>query len=149
MQNHQSDSLSILACKLSLIPCHSHARPLYLQAPCTCIHNSNKMGLKPEIKLGVMKTYRWGANLLPEDRKFAQKLTGNYNGPAGDQTPVPDFYDMFAVGHQKPMAIAETAAMFNTQADATVDAYHMKVKWMEQVSEPALKACLYDKCCSS
>ena len=85
-----------------------------------------------------LQAYPWGANLLPEDRKLAEKLTGNYNGPAGDQTPVPDFYDTYAVGHQKPMALAETAAMFNTQADATVDAYHMKVKWLEQVSSLSL-----------
>lgn len=71
---------------------------------------------------------------MPEDRKLAQRLTGNYSGPAGDLTPVPDFYNMFAVQHNKPMAIAETGAMFNTQSPAVVDAYHMKVKWMEQVS---------------
>ena len=40
---------------------------------------------------------------------------------------------MFAVDHNKPMAIVETAAMFNTKAEAVVDAYHMKMKWLEQV----------------
>ncbi|KAL0052543.1 hypothetical protein WJX82_003619 [Trebouxia sp. C0006] len=79
------------------------------------------------------QTYPWGANALPEDRKLTQKIIGNYSGPGGDLTPVPDFYHMFAVEHNKPMAICETGAMFNTQADATVDAYHMKIKWLEQV----------------
>ncbi len=82
----------------------------------------------------LMQTYPWGANALPEDRKLTQKIIGNYSGPGGDLTPVPDFYHMFAVEHNKPMAICETGAMFNTQADATVDAYHMKIKWLEQVT---------------
>ncbi len=82
-----------------------------------------------------MQTYPWGANALPEDRKLTQKIIGNYSGPGGDLTPVPDFYHMFAVEHNKPMAICETGAMFNTQADATVDAYHMKIKWLEQVTD--------------
>ena len=81
-----------------------------------------------------MQIYPWGANALPEDRKLTQKISGNYSGPGGDLTPVPDFYHMFAVEHNKPMAICETGAMFNTQADATVDAYHMKIKWLEQVT---------------
>ena len=83
--------------------------------------------------LFALQTYPWGANALPEDRKLTQKISGNYSGPGGDLTPVPDFYQMFAVGHNKPMAIAETAALFNTQADAVVDAYSMKIKWLEQV----------------
>ena len=81
-----------------------------------------------------MQTYPWGANVLPEDRKLTQKIIGNYSGPGGDLTPVPNFYQMFAVEHNKPMAICETGAMFNTEAPATVDAYHMKIKWLEQVS---------------
>ena len=81
----------------------------------------------------MLQTYPWGANALPEDRKLTQKITGNYSGPGGDLTPVPDFYQMFAVDHNKPMAIVETAALFNTQADAVVDAKQMKIKWLEQV----------------
>ena len=81
----------------------------------------------------VLQKYPWGSNALPEDRKLAQKIMGNYSGPGGDLTPVPDFYQMFAVDHNKPMAIVETAAMFNTKAEAVVDAYHMKIKWLEQV----------------
>ena len=80
-----------------------------------------------------LQYYPWGVNALPEDRKLTQRITGNYSGPAGDLTPVPDFYHMFAVEHNKPMGIAETGAMYNTQSPAVVDAYHMKVKWMEQV----------------
>lgn len=82
----------------------------------------------------LQQRYPWGANTLPEDRKLTQKITGNYSGPGGDLTPVPDFYQMFAVGHNKPMAIVETAALFNTQAAAGgVSAYQMKIKWLEQV----------------
>lgn len=84
--------------------------------------------------MAFLQTYPWGANALPEDRKLTQKIIGNYSGPGGDLTPVPDFYHMFAVEHNKPMAICETGAMFNTEATATVDAYHMKIKWLEQVS---------------
>lgn len=82
----------------------------------------------------MQQRYPWGANMLPEDRKLTQKITGNYSGPGGDLTPVPDFYQMFAVSHNKPMAIVETAALFNTQAAAGgVSAYQMKIKWLEQV----------------
>jgi hypothetical protein len=101
-----------------------------------CSYSASVSG--PAYKLSLchcfMQTYPWGANALPEDRKLTQKLIGNYSGPGGDLTPVPDFYHMFAVEHNKPMAICETGAMFNTQADATVDAYHMKIKWLEQVT---------------
>lgn len=83
----------------------------------------------------VLQFYPWGVNALPEDRKFTQRIIGNYSGPAGDLTPVPNFYNMFAVEHNKPMAICETGAMYNTQSPAVVDQYHMKVKWMEQVSQ--------------
>lgn len=89
-----------------------------------CLSNSIFLGLQ---------YYPWGVNALPEDRKLTQRITGNYSGPAGDLTPVPDFYHIFAVEHNKPMAIAETGAMYNTQSPAVVDAYHMKAKWMEQV----------------
>jgi hypothetical protein len=31
-------------------------------------------------------TYPWGANVVPEPAKFANKITGTYNGAGGDQT---------------------------------------------------------------
>lgn len=96
----------------------------------------------------LLQKYPWGSNALPEDRKLAQKMTGTYNGPAGDLTPVPDFYQMFAVDHNKPMALAETAALFNTEAAAVVDAYHMKIKWLEQVQPHARlsECCVWCAC---
>ena len=101
----------------------------------------------------ALQYYPWGVNALPEDRKLTQRITGNYSGPAGDLTPVPDFYNMFAVGHNKPMAIAETGAMYNTQSPAVVDAYHMKVKWMEQVRACTIQLGLTHlnttECCNS
>lgn len=56
-------------------------------------------------------TYSWGANALPEANKFADQLTGDYNGTNGDERQLPDFYGEYAVKHNKPLAIPGTAAL--------------------------------------
>ena len=55
-------------------------------------------------------TYPWGANVIPEPGKFAEQLTGTYDGAGGNDLAVPDFYGIYGVQHAKPVAIAETAA---------------------------------------
>ncbi|MCF6174373.1 MAG: hypothetical protein L3J71_01260 [Victivallaceae bacterium] len=57
-------------------------------------------------------SYPWGENEIPEVGKFAAQITGTYNGFAGDNTMLPDFYQAYAVDKGKPMAIPETAAFF-------------------------------------
>jgi hypothetical protein len=77
-------------------------------------------------------TYPWGANVIPEPDKFVQQLTGTYDGAGGNDLAVPDFYAEFAVGHSKPLAIVETAALVNTERDSS-EALAIKQEWWQQV----------------
>ncbi len=87
--------------------------------------------------------YPWHFNTLPEADKFAQVLTGTYNGSNGDQTWAPDFYAEWAEGHGKPMMIPETGALFRPgiasnapsawPPQQTHDEVAIKTAWMEQV----------------
>jgi Glycosyl hydrolase family 26 len=74
----------------------------------------------------------WGKNIVPESGKFVAQLTGTYNGAGGDQRAVPDFYHQYAEGHSKPLAIPETAALYNPAVggDAELD---IKQAWWRQV----------------
>lgn len=84
-------------------------------------------------------TYPWGANVVPEPDKFAQQLTGTYNGTGGDDLAVPGFYTEYGVDDRKPVAIAETAALVNTSKDTT-DALAIKRDWWSQVLSPGLSS---------
>lgn len=74
----------------------------------------------------------WGENEVPEADKFVNKITGNYNGPV-DDTALPNFYDAFAVGHNKPMAISETSALFNTGRSDGAGNFDIKSAWWSQL----------------
>jgi hypothetical protein len=80
-------------------------------------------------------TYPWGENEIPEAHKFVDQLTGVYNGRNGDERGVPDFYATFADGHQKPLAIVETAALYNTTVGGA-DELAIKQAWWRQVFAP-------------
>ena len=54
----------------------------------------------------------WGNNDITEPIKFREMLTGTYRGTAGDDLPVPDFYQIYGEKHNHPLAIVETAAIF-------------------------------------
>ncbi|WP_284548372.1 glycoside hydrolase family 26 protein [Aestuariimicrobium sp. T2.26MG-19.2B] len=77
-------------------------------------------------------TYPWGANVVAEPDKFVRQLTGTYTGAGGNDLAVPDFYAEYAVGRSKPLAIAETAALVNTERDAS-NALAIKQEWWQQV----------------
>jgi hypothetical protein len=77
-------------------------------------------------------TYPWGKNEIPEAGKFAAQLTGNYNGLAGDDTAVPDFYQAFGVEHGKPVAIPETAALVIPRGNPAQE-LSIKRAWWRQV----------------
>ena len=49
----------------------------------------------------------WAASILI--RFTRAQLTGSETGAHGDEAPLPDFYATYAEGHDKPMAIIETA----------------------------------------
>jgi len=78
--------------------------------------------------------YPWFENELPEARSFSNLITGNYNGLNGDLSAVPDFYAMFCNDgvHDKPMAITETAAFYNTEQDGASE-LSIKQAWWRQV----------------
>ncbi len=78
-------------------------------------------------------SWPWGENELPEAGQFATQLTGTYNGLIGDQRGVPDFYAEYAVGHNKPLAIAETSALYNTSRSDGARNYDIKMEWASQV----------------
>jgi hypothetical protein len=79
----------------------------------------------------------WGRNVLPEPAKFAEKLTGTYDGTAGDETDVPDFYAVYAAGHAKPMAIPETAAFYRPSLKAGAAELGLKQAWWREVFSSA------------
>jgi len=87
--------------------------------------------------------YPWGANVIPEPGKFAQQLTGTYDGAGGNDLAVPDFYGIYGVQHAKPVAIAETAALVNTSRDSS-DAAAIKSAWTDEVLAPDIPATFPD-----
>lgn len=83
--------------------------------------------------------YPWGENELPEGDKFAEQLTGSYAGANGDDTLLPDFYEVYGVGHGKPVAIPETAALY-APAGGGEPELAIKEAWWGQVLGPATHA---------
>lgn len=78
------------------------------------------------------KSYPWGENEIPEAHSFIDRITGNYVGMNGDERAVPDFYDIYVMQHGKPMAITETAALYNTEVGGDSE-YLIKQAWWRQV----------------
>lgn len=76
--------------------------------------------------------YPWRENEIPEAGKFKAQLIGEYNGLNGDDSAVPDFYQEYGVTHGKPIAIPETAALYNTEL-AGADEVVIKQTWWRQV----------------
>ena len=74
----------------------------------------------------------WGENEIPEPGKFIAQLTGTYSGLGGDDSAIPDFYQVYSVQHGKPVAITETAALYNTGASGD-DELSIKQAWWRQV----------------
>ncbi|MCU1634411.1 MAG: hypothetical protein JWM61_3063 [Micrococcaceae bacterium] len=82
-------------------------------------------------------TYPWSESEMPEDNKFADQLTGTYNGKNGDDSMLPDFYAEYGVGHDKPVAIPETAALV-VDGIGELRTLNIKRAWWEQVFDPAV-----------
>jgi hypothetical protein len=73
-------------------------------------------------------TYPWGANVVPRDGAFTGLLTGAGGGR--------DFYATWAVGHHKPMAIVETAALWRPSGGGASE-LAIKQGWWRQVFSEA------------
>ena len=76
--------------------------------------------------------YPWGANEIAPDGRFAALLTGEPTGAHAGEAPIPDFYATYAEGHDKPMAIIETAALYDP-AGSGPDEMAVKSAWFEEV----------------
>jgi hypothetical protein len=82
--------------------------------------------------------YPWGENELSPAGRFAALLTGSHTAAHDDERPIPDFYAAYAEGHDKPMAIIETAALYDP-AGGGPDEATLKRAWFEQVFSPATR----------
>ena len=76
-------------------------------------------------------TYPWGENELAEDGKFLDQLRGDYVGANGDDRALPDFYAEYAERRGKPLAIPETAALYDPAQAG--DELALKSAWWRQV----------------
>lgn len=86
-------------------------------------------------------SYPWGENAVPEPGKFAAKLTGTYDGLAGDESALPDFHHEYALRPGKPLAISETSALYNPgQAGVGASNQQIKTAWLAQVFADDLPA---------
>ncbi|KUG61983.1 hypothetical protein AVL61_02555 [Kocuria rosea subsp. polaris] len=79
----------------------------------------------------------WGENELPEDGKFLQQLTGTYAGAGGDDRAVADFYAEYGQRRGKPVAVPETAALYNP-AEGGADELAIKQAWWGQVFDESI-----------
>ena len=83
--------------------------------------------------------YPWRENELPADGTFRALLTGGITGAHEGQLVIPDFYATYADGHDKPMGVFETAALYNPAADGPPEA-DLKSAWWAQVTDKGLSA---------
>lgn len=80
-------------------------------------------------------TYPWGENERPEEGKFLDLLRGTYDGAAGDESAVPDFYAEYGAGMRRPVAITETAALY-VPGRGGASELAVKRTWWNQVFAP-------------
>jgi hypothetical protein len=84
--------------------------------------------------------YPWGENELPPSAKFAALLTGEPIVEHAQSGSVPDFYATYAEGHDKPLAIIETAALFDPSASEGPTEADLKSAWFTQVFSAQTRA---------
>jgi hypothetical protein len=80
--------------------------------------------------------YPWGENELPPSGKFGALLTGDPVVEHAEAGSVPDFYATYAEGHDKPVAIVETAALYDPAATEGPTEAALKSAWFGQVFSP-------------
>lgn len=82
--------------------------------------------------------YPWGENEIALGGRFAAQLTGQPTGAHDDEVAVPNFYATYADGHDKPMAVIETAALYDPAGDGPAEA-EVKGAWFRQVFTDATR----------
>lgn len=77
--------------------------------------------------------YHWGNGL--ERGSNQVPYPGKWGEANGIANAIPNFHDTYAVGHQKPMLIAETSALFDpaNQAGGNSPEAEIKNSWLSQV----------------
>lgn len=77
----------------------------------------------------------WGNNEIPENGKFLAMLTGTYNGTSGDDSATPDFYQVYGVDHNRPVAVPETAAIYTPSRGGDSELAVKQTWWRQVFSE--------------
>ncbi len=83
--------------------------------------------------------YPWGENEMPPPGAFAAMLQGRDTGAHADALAVPDFYAEYVVGHDRPMAIVETAILYDPAAKDGPTEADLKTAWFQQVFGPSTR----------
>ena len=82
--------------------------------------------------------YPWGENELPRPGTFADLIRGIDTRSERGQKP--DLYATYADGHEKPMAIIETAILYDPAGPASGPSEQaLKTAWFQQVFSPATR----------
>jgi hypothetical protein len=78
--------------------------------------------------------YPWGENEIPKPGTFANLLTGRPTGEQANEVAIPDLYSVYADGHDTPIAVVETAILYDPAAPAggPTEA-KLKTAWFDQV----------------
>lgn len=82
--------------------------------------------------------YPWGENEMPAEDTFPNLLTGQITGSHENEVVIPDFYATYAEGHDKPMGVFETAALYNPSAPGPSES-ELKSAWWSQVTDPTIR----------
>jgi hypothetical protein len=77
--------------------------------------------------------YPWGENELPRPDTFAALIRGVDTGAHPGSVAIPDLYATYADGHAKPMAIIETAILYDPSATSGPTERELKSAWFDQV----------------
>jgi hypothetical protein len=83
--------------------------------------------------------YPWGENELPRPHTFEALIRGVDTGAHPNAVAIPDLYATFADGHEKPLAIIETAILYDPSATSGPKERDLKTAWFEQVFSTATR----------
>ena len=83
--------------------------------------------------------YPWGENELPRPGTFEKLIRGVDTGAHEDAATIPDLYAMYAEGHDKPLAVIETAILYDPSATTGPSETDLKSAWFGQVFSEATR----------
>lgn len=83
--------------------------------------------------------YPWGENELPRPGTFSALLKGTDVGAHTVAATAPDFYAAYAEARDKPLAIVETAILYDPAAQGGPTGAELKTAWFEEVFSTATR----------